>query len=250
MKYENTPWLYPGWEISFSPEELMSIDEVVEIIVNSVKTRTPLSLVRVGDGELTVMSQNICLSSEYLSNHIAWKTTDYCGVSLREDMLDQYKTRDRLIESVKTADLVGVYPRGIFTSKVFSAIHFKPSRLFFIFSNLNLCTRKSFVDLIIESPPLLVGRLSEQFAGYIKETLGVQVPGYYTGQYGPNDIEKTIEFMASIPHDWSLVSSGVNADLIAPIMAKQYGKVCVDYGQGVNVLLDPKYKGKYKFYGH
>lgn len=250
MKYENTPWLYPGWEITFSREELMSLDELVKIIVSSVNNKIPLSMIRVGDGELTVMSQGICLSSDHLSHHIAWKTTDYCGVSLKQDMLDEFKTRDRLIEAVKTADLVGIYPNGIFTSKVFSAIHFKPSRLFFIYSNLSLCTKKSFVDLIIANPPLLVGRLAERFAEYIEKTLGVKVPGYYTGQHGPEDIEKTVEYMASIPHDWSLVSSGVNADLIAPIMAKQYGKVCVDYGQGVNVLLDPKYKGKYKFYGH
>jgi hypothetical protein len=41
--------------------------------------------------------------------------------------------------------------------------------------------------------------------------------------------------MAKTPHNWSLVSAGVNADIIAPIMAKEYGKVCIDYGHGMNV---------------
>ncbi|HHU91052.1 MAG TPA: hypothetical protein GXZ22_08380 [Clostridiaceae bacterium] len=29
MKYENVPWLYPGWEIQIHKEDLMSIDEKV-----------------------------------------------------------------------------------------------------------------------------------------------------------------------------------------------------------------------------
>jgi hypothetical protein len=42
-----------------------------------------------------------------------------------------------------------------------------------------------------------------------------------------------------------LVSAGVNDNIIAPIMANKYGKVCVDYGQGMNTLLDAKYGTRY-----
>lgn len=249
-EYEDIPWLYPGWEIQIHKEDLMSINEVLQIIVDSIHAKKPLSVIRIGDGELYVMSQNIVLSSEYLAKYnIAWNSTKYCGVSLKQDMLNNFKMRDRLIDAVKTADLVGVFPNGVFTNKMFSALHFKPARLFYAFSNLSFCKVKCFVDMLKADPPLLVGKPSKDFADYLEKALGVHVPGYFTDISCPEDIDKTIEIMARTPHNWSLVSAGVNADIIAPIMAKEYGKVCIDYGHGMNVLMEEKYNGRYYFYG-
>lgn len=250
MAYQNVPWMYSGSEVEFVRQDLITVDEIVNIIVRSVKAKTPLSLIRIGDGELSVMAQNIVLPVDYLKKSAAWNSTDYCGVCLKQDMNNNYEIRDKCIDAVKNADLVGVFPNGEFTNKVFSAIHFKPAKVFYAFGNLIFCAKKSFVDLIISNPPLLIGKLAGDFAEYIEKVLGVRAAGYYTDIRCPEDIDRTLEYMANTPHDWSLVSAGVNADIIAPMAAKKYGKVCIDYGQGMSVLLNPKYKGRYKFHGH
>lgn len=250
MITSDIPWLHPGREVTFSDGDLIPPEKIVQTIVKSVRAKTPLSLVRVGDGELSVMAQDLALPSEYLAKSAAWSSTDYCGVCLRQDRQEGYKMRNRCIEAIKSADLVGVFPRDPFTDKVFSAAGFKPQKVFYAFCNLNFCADKDFAGLIAENPPLLVGSLAKDFAGYLREILGVRVPGAYTEIGCPEDIEKTVAFMKSTPHDWSLVSAGVNADVIASLMAKEYGKVCLDFGQGMDVYLNPKFKGQYRFWGH
>lgn len=250
MPKQEIPWLYPGREIQFSPEDLMHTDEVIRMIVGSVRTKAPLSLIRIGDGELSVMAQNFALPTEYLKKSAAWSSVKYCGVSLKQDFENHYFMRDKCIEAVKSADLVGVFPNGEFTDKVFSAIGFRPKRVFYAFGNVYFCFVKEFVDLLIADPPLLVGKQAGDFASYLEKTLGVHAAGIYTEINSPDDLERTIQYMAHCPHDWSLVSAGVNADIIAPIMAKEYGKVCIDYGHGMDVLMNPKYEGRYYFYGH
>ena len=250
MPKQEIPWLYSGEEIQFLPEDLIRTDEVIRMIGDSIRGKKPLSLIRIGDGELSVMAQNIVLPTEYLKKSAAWNSTKYCGVSLKQDLENHYSMRDKCIEAVKTADLVGIFPNGKFTNKVFSASGFKPKQVFYAFGNVYFCYVKEFVDLLISNPPLLVGKQASDFADYLEKILGIQVAGIYTEINSPDDLDHTIHYMAHCPHDWSLVSAGVNADIIAPIMAKEYGKVCVDYGHGMDVLLNPKYNGRYYFYGH
>ncbi len=250
MPKHEVPWLYSGSEIQLRPEDLIKTDAVVKTIADSVKRKAPLSLIRIGDGELSVMAQEIVLPTEYLKKSAAWNSTKYCGVSLKQDMEQHYFMRDKCIEAVKAADLVGIFPNGEFTGKVFSAIGFKPERVFYAFGNVYFCFVKEFVDLLISNPPLLVGKQAADFADYLEKTLGVQAAGIFTEINSPEDLEQTIHYMAHCPHDWSLVSAGVNADIIAPIMAKEYGKVCIDYGHGMDVLMNPKYHGRYYFLGH
>lgn len=244
------PWLYNNQEIMFLQEDLIPTEDVIKRMVNCVYEKSPLSVIRVGDGELSVMSQNITLPTEYLKKSTAWSSTDYCGVSLKQDVEENFIIRDRCIEAVKNADIVGVFPNGEFTNKFFSSINFRPNNVFYAFGNVYFCFMKAFVDLIISKPPLLIGQQANDFSQYIHKILGATVAGTYTNIHSPKDIEKTIEYMKNTPHDWSLVSAGVNADIIAPIMAKEYGKVCIDYGHGMDVLMNPKYAGQYYFLGH
>lgn len=250
MTKNEVPWLYSGSEIQFLPEDLIQTDTVVKRISDCVKRKVPLSLIRIGDGELSVMAQNIVLPTEHLKKSAAWNSEKYCGISLKQDAENHYRMRDKCIEAVKSADVVGVFPNEEFTNKVFSAIGCRPKQVFYAFGNVYFCFIKEFVDLLISDPPLLVGNQAADFADYLKKTLGVQAAGIYTEINSPEDLEQTIDYMAHCPHGWSLVSAGVNADIIAPVMAKKYGKVCIDYGHGMDVLMDPKYDGRYYFLGH
>lgn len=227
--------------IQFQFNELMTNCELFDMIANSVKYKKPFSMARIGDGELIILSQEILYSQEFIRQDVAWSTaTSYCGVSTPD-----IKTRDRLLHCIKTADVVGVFANDDFTNRMFSALDYKPQTLCYAFVNVQLCYNKLFIELIKENPPLLIGSWSEKFEKYLYDKLNVRVKGCYIDINCPNDIEKTVDYMNSVEHDWSLVSAGVNAKIISNIMAKEYEKVCVDYGQGMNTLLDPKYGDRY-----
>jgi hypothetical protein len=240
--YKNYQWLTKECNIRFSTKEQISNSKLIDIIADKVKNKMPFSVVRIGDGEMAVLSQDIVLSHDWLKRNIGWYGQKYyCGITMPD-----HNTRDRLIESIKNADAIGLFADDEFVDRIFSAINFKPNVHFHAFTNVFLCFEKKFVDLIRTTPPLLVGMKSQLFADFLKKELNVDVPGVYTNVSCPEDIPMVIEYMKETPHDWSLISAGVNACIIAPIMAKEYGKVCIDYGQGMDTLLRTDSENTYK----
>jgi hypothetical protein len=240
--YKNYKWLTHKCHIRFNLTEQISNNKLINLIIESVNNQIPFSLVRIGDGEEAILSQDILLSHEWLRNNIGWYgSKTYCGVAMPD-----HATRDKLIQSIKDANVVGVFAHDEFIDRIFSVINYKPLMHCHAFANVFLCFEKSFVDLIRENPPLLVGMKAQLFADFLKRELNVNVKGVYTNITGLNDIPNTIEYMKNTKHDWSLVSAGVNACIIAPIMAKTYGKVCIDYGQGMDTLLRTDEENTYK----
>jgi len=242
--YEGTPWLYKTCEIKYEEKDAMSDTELISIICDSVRNKKPFCISRYGDGEITVMSQDLALTQEWLRKNVAWYDGyTYCGVKLPD-----YDMRDRLIQAAKDSDAIGVFFNDAFIDRVFSSIHFKHEKYFYAFANVYFCYKKEFVDLIKENPPIVVGRNAKRYSELLKKELGVTVPGYYTEITCPKDIEPTMDWMESVEHDWALVSAGCNANIICTQMKKRTGKVYIDLGQGTDTLLDPKYEGRYYFY--
>ena len=75
--------------------------EVAEQILNAMNTNTPLSLVRLGDGELLALSQEVVLSGEQVRKEGHFLR--YAGVEL-PDLI----ARDRLAQAVRNATIVGI----------------------------------------------------------------------------------------------------------------------------------------------
>jgi hypothetical protein len=240
--YKNYQWLTSDCHIRFTKSEQILNFDLVNRIVDSVNNKTPFSLVRIGDGEEAVLSQDLVLSHEWLRHNIGWYSSkSYCGIAMPD-----HETRDRVIQSIKDANVVGLFAHDEFVDRIFSAIDYKPQLHCHAFANVFLCFEKEFVNLIRNNPPLLVGMKAQLFADFLKRELDIDVAGIYTDITCPQDIPKAIEYMVNTPHDWSLVSAGVNACIIAPIMANQYGKVCIDYGQGADTLLRTDDENTYK----
>ena len=165
MAYEDVPWKYTTCEVKFTPDELISDEIIMDTINDCISNQLPFSLIRIGDGELTVMSQDLALTQQWLRKNVAWYDGyDYCGVKLPD-----YDMRDKLIQSVKDADVIGVFPNDEFINRCFSAITFKPEKVCYAFANVGWCYRKKFVDLIKQYPPLLIGHLAKYFDKFIAE---------------------------------------------------------------------------------
>jgi hypothetical protein len=240
MGYDTVPWLHKGLEVQFKENDLTG-EQVIDILIDKVRTKQPFCITRTGDGEYSIMSQNLALTDEWLQCNVSWKNDyNYCGVTLPD-----YEMRDKLIKAIKDSDIVGVFPNDLFAEKVFSSINYRPQTTVYAFFNVYTPMNRTFVNFIKENPPLLVGKLSGHVAQLFKQKLGIDVPGYYTQITKPSEIEQTMEFMKNTPHDWALVSAGVNAKIICAEMKKLTGKVYFDWGQASDVIILPKFKDNY-----
>lgn len=183
-----------------------------------------------------VLAQESVYSLDWIEKNVPWGSSNaYCGVRL-----PNLELRDRMIESITKADMVGVFADDDFTDQVFKALGIRPRSICYAFENVYLPMYKPFVDLIRRYPPLLVGRPAEQFARYLYEKLGVVVPGTVSID-GYEELDSCIEAMARIGHEWSLVSAGVNATVICTTMAEQWGKVAIDFGHAPDCAMSPDY---------
>ncbi len=220
------------------PEDYASAEEIVDRIEYSLSSGRPFSLIRLGDGELMVLAQELVHSLDWIKDNVPWSGSNtYCGVRL-----PNLELRDRMIDSISRADMVGVFADDEFTHQVFNALGIQPRSICYAFQNVYLPMYKPFVDLIRKYPPLLVGRPAAQFARYLYEKLGVVVPGTVTID-GYEEIETCIEAMSRIGHEWSLVSAGCNATIICTTMAEQSGKVAIDFGHAPDNAMSPDYPG-------
>ncbi len=222
--------------IIFRPEDYATAEVIVENISNSLFSGKPFSLIRLGDGELTVLAQELVYSLDWIEKNVPWAGSNYyCGVTL-----PNLELRDRMIESIAKADMVGVFADDDFTRRVFKVLGIQPRSICYAFENIYLPMFKPFVDLIRRYPPLLVGRPAEQFARFLYEKLGVVVPGTVSIN-GYEELDSCIEAMARIGHEWSLVSAGCNATVICTTMAEQWGKVAIDFGHAPDCAMSLDY---------
>ncbi|MGE5543878.1 MAG: GT-D fold domain-containing glycosyltransferase [Bacillota bacterium] len=222
--------------VIFRPEDYATAEVMVEHIGYSLFSGRPFSLIRLGDGELMVLAQEFVYSLDWIEKNVPWRGSNtYCGVKL-----PNLELRDRMIESITKADMVGVFADDDFTCQVFRALGIQPRSICYAFENVYLPMFKPFVDLIRRYPPLLVGRPAEQFARFLYEKLGVVVPGTVSID-GYEEIDSCIEAMARIGHEWSLVSAGCNATVICTTMAEQWGKVAIDFGHAPDNAMSPDY---------
>ena len=224
-------------DYKLSAKQYISNQKIVEIIRTALINNQALSLVRIGDGENIVLAQEHVKSLSWIQKNVPWKDrVRYCGVTL-----PNLEARDRCIEAVKNADLVGVFAGDKLTEKIFSFYQIKPKQIFYAFNNVYLPMYKPFVQLMIDYPPLLVGKPAERFAAHLQQKLGIEVP-WLAGVRSYEEVDRCIEQMAKTPHQWSLISAGVNSLIIADRMRTVYGKIAIDFGHAPDNVLAPKYK--------
>ena len=218
-------------------KDFVPLGVTVQRIAEALAQNRPFSLARIGDGENIVLAQETVFSLDWIGKNVGWShSSNYCGA-----VLPNLALRDRMAAALKEADIIGVFAGDALTEKAFTALGIHPKAITYAFDNLQMPMYKPFVDLIRAYPPLLVGRPAERFAALLLDKLGVRVPGVVMNINSADDIDVCMEEMARIPHRWSLVSAGVNADIIAPEMAVRYGKVSIDFGHAPDNVMSPLY---------
>jgi len=203
------------------------------LIMQCIKEKNSFSLVRLGDGELAILTQ-LYNSTEQVNKNYPWtRDAGYCGVSVPCPSFLK-----RMVNGIKNSTIVGMFENDPLNKKVFEAMNYYPEHTCGAFENLYLPMRKDFVKIIREHPPILIGRRSDEYAAHFRELFQIEVPGTIKIN-SFNEIDDVIKKAMDISDkwEWALVCAGANAVVIASELDYKYGKVALDYGHAEDNIL-------------
>lgn len=220
-------------------EDFAELPDIIRRIRYCLRNNIGFSLVRVGDAENQVLAQGSVYSEENIKQ-IWWaKCPDWTGITL-----PNYEARDRLIISLKQADMVGVlhqsdsYEWKPLTEAVFTKYDIRPRDICYAFINMYLPRSNDFKLLLKEFKVLLIGKLANRFADYLKNYLGVHPAGIINIEHY-NQISQVEREIKTMDFDIALLSAGSNAVILAPLIAG-YQKAALDIGRSMDPIFWPR----------
>jgi len=226
-------------------QDFASLNEITKRMRYCLRNGVGFSLVRVGDAENQVMAQGHIFSEEEIRD-IWWaQNIEWTGITL-----PNYAARDRVIDSIKRADMVGVLHQEeaplwrLLTEEIFTNCKIKPKQLCYAFINTYFPDSHDFLTIINEHKLLLIGNASYHFAGILRNKFGIsQVAAIPITNF--DEIDRTLILSDRVEYDLALISAGSNALILATELAER-GKVAIDFGRALN----PEYWSKYPSHPH
>ncbi|GGG83379.1 hypothetical protein GCM10010918_46240 [Paenibacillus radicis (ex Gao et al. 2016)] len=215
---------------------LMSVEQVADRIALALDQQTPLSVVRLGDGELLAMAQETVMPVEAVRQEGGFLS--YAGIEV-----PNLAVRDQLREAVRRADIVGIpvlrQPNyQLLAGSVLQAHGIDIRSRPFADSLVNYGLYKGgYLQRLLQGRRvLLIGNkadaLSSALSGY-----GVTVAGVVTPVNGVGDASRAAAEAQHHAFDLALVSAGISAVLIAEELARITGKVVIDFGHMADSII-------------
>ncbi|WP_145320278.1 GT-D fold domain-containing glycosyltransferase [Paenibacillus xylanexedens] len=226
----------------------LEMDGVLDQLEAALLEERPLSLVRVGDGENIVMSQETVWTTEQVLQE-RWAIKANLGQKgLR---LPNMQLRDEVAASLQRASIVGVLPRGDNTIKapdylkrpltdmLFAHYGISPPLTCHACVNRELAQNPRFWQMLAGRRVLLVTRETEALRATLEREpyqLNI-VTALPFDSY--DQMQDTLEWIQTNQHtfDVALFSCGVNAVVLAERTAALAGKVAIDFGKANNIIL-------------
>lgn len=242
--------------VSRSEEKWLTTLEVIEEIGKALEEKKPLSIIRIGDGE------NICLTQykvwpikKTLSTR--WgrlsRSTNWKGVRL-----PNIKLRDQLVDAIAKADIVGIpyyddkeilarqrYLRPL-TDECFEKYNLHPKQLCHTFVNRHMVEHHQFWEKLRGKKVVVISRWADDFKNLLISRYGafdikfvktIQINRY-------EEIPKVMQKMKAIECDIVFISAGVNAVILAQLLADEQNRIAIDFGKSAIFMIkgDPKVK--------
>ncbi|WP_338592410.1 GT-D fold domain-containing glycosyltransferase [Paenibacillus sp. Y5S-9] len=226
----------------------LEMEGVLDQLEVALLEHRPLSLVRVGDGENIVMSQETVWPTEQVLQERWAKKANLGQKGLR---LPNPKLRDEVAASLQRADIVGILPRGDSTIKapdylkrpltdmVFAHFGISPPMTCHACVNRELAQNLRFWQMLAGKRVLLVTREIEALRVMLERepyNLNI-VTALPFDSY--DQMDETLHWIQNNQHtfDVALFSCGVNAVILAERTAALAGKVAIDFGKANNIIL-------------
>jgi|GEM_PF-3330966 hypothetical protein len=215
---------------------LLLVEQIQDAILRALEEQRPLSLVRLGDGELLTLAQEVVLPIETVMRE--GKFLQYAGVNVPD-----LEIRGRLAEAVQRADIVGV-PRTrmpnyqLLVGPVFRAYNIPYAGKLWTDSlvNYRLCQAGYLLPILHNRRVLVIGNMAEPLSAVLAGH-GIAVAGIISPVNGAQDAARVIQAARQYDFDIALVSAGIAAVLITEELARVTGKVAIDFGHLANAIV-------------
>lgn len=236
-------------------DQLLVKEVIVERVRDALVDKKPFYLVRIGDGENFVLSQDSVYTMQQTLGQLWVKIANEGRKGVR---LPNIEIRDRMVEAIKEADIVGILPQNDktirahpnhkrpLTDKIFDHFGLQPKAVCSAVVNREMIYYKPFWEMLTEQGSRVI--LVSRWAGGMKQRLirppyNLNVP--FTLPFERYEMmTETIEKIESRQDEFdiALVSCGVNAVVLAHEIAKRTGKVALDFGIGSQIISSIKLK--------
>lgn len=238
----NGVYIVPG------PNNLSS-KQLINRIIAALESKTPLSVVSVGQTEAFVMAQyTIYSEEEFMAHREAYNANrgEKSGFFHRGIRFPNKAARDETVEAVRQAHIIGyntiVEPARSFTEQVFQAYGIIPRAIFEanIRRVIMFSQKKRFEQLLRNRRVLLVSSLAEKAKIVLESRYAEMRPCTVQAIsiYEYEEIPRVKEAIAKIDFDLCFLAAGVNAVILASFIAGELGKVAFDIGWGMQGLIE------------
>ncbi|GIP29939.1 hypothetical protein J23TS9_50690 [Paenibacillus sp. J23TS9] len=215
---------------------LLRPEEVYQRLEHSLAGGQPLSVVRLGDGELLALAHDTVLPLEHAKS--AGHFLPFAGMTLPD-----YHARSILADAVRKADIIGIpfsrlptYQGLLFPVLRYYGIDYGP--LIFTTSTINYALHEyGFLQsLLRDKQVLVIGNLAEELARKLTASM-VNVSGVISPVNGFPDIPRVLSEASMHAFDIALVASGIPAVVICQRIATELGKSALDFGHLADKLI-------------
>ncbi|MFR9710163.1 GT-D fold domain-containing glycosyltransferase [Paenibacillus sp. MB22_1] len=216
---------------------LLTPAEVFAAAEGALREGRPLSIVRLGDGELLTLAHDTVISTEEALRRGAF--LPYAGVHLPDPA-----AREALAAAIRAADIIGVpesrhpsYQGLLFPVLRHYGIDYRGLRLTTSTVNYELNAGGYLTRLLHGRRVLLIGNQAEVLAGFLGHR-SVQVVGWLAPVQGVADVPRVAMRLREFPDfDLALVAAGVAAVMICTRLSGELGKVALDMGHLADKLI-------------
>lgn len=203
----------------------------------ALEERRPMSLVRLGDGEMFALAHDKVVSTELVRRHGDFLA--YAGLEIPD-----HNCREQLAEAVRKASFVGV---PTFRSPNFHGlllpvlrahgIHMGDMRMTVSTVNYAIALQGHLYGLLKRRRVLTVGNAAVGLASVLRKR-GITVTGTIAPVRGTTDIPRILDEVSRYEFDIALVAAGIPAVILAQQIAERYNKVAIDFGHLANKIAD------------
>ncbi|MCY7558279.1 MAG: GT-D fold domain-containing glycosyltransferase [Paenibacillus macerans] len=196
----------------------------------------PLSIVRLGDGEMLTLAHDTVLPVEEAMRWGAF--LPYAGVQLPDPA-----AREALVAAVRAAGIIGIpqsrhpsYQGLLFPVFRHYGIDYRTLQLTTSTINYELNEEGYFARLLKGRRVLLIGDKAFALARVLR-LWGADIAGSIAPVNGVGDVPRVMELARGIPFDLALAAAGIAAVILCERLAREHGKVTLDLGHLANKLI-------------
>lgn len=226
----------------------LELDGLLDRIEEALQRKQPFSWVRVGDGENILLAQNTIWPMEKV---LSEKWVIKANKGQKGVTLPNYELRDAIAESARRADVVGILPMGDdtikapsylkreLTDQVFAHHQIRPMSTCNACLNRDLATTERFWSMLRGYRILIVTQKADELKALLEAEPYLLHVGHTIAFSRYEQMEEALHEIAAMEADFdiALFSCGVNAVVLAQRTAELTGKVAIDFGKAINILM-------------